>query len=239
MIWLMFNWLAHKGNDRDAFVRALSRNNEARWQAAFNLANALCAERASGKPKLTVDPQLAEQLAEILDREIEAASMDEHPDHAANLSVSSAGRISGRRRPAHADQGGHRPSATIAKATCAARRSRASRCWPPISRRDDDRFRENKSLAEGAVRSGRRHRPAHARRGRRGAGRDRRRTIPGQAAIHARRHESRRALQRRHAVGPSRRRRGRARAGRNARSRRAGRRARWKSRKTCGRSSAR
>ena len=41
MIWLLFSWLAHKGNDRDALVKALSRNNEARWQAAFNLANDL------------------------------------------------------------------------------------------------------------------------------------------------------------------------------------------------------
>ena len=56
MIWVMFNWLAQMGNDRDAFVRALSRNNEARWQAAFNLANALRAERGSTNPKLTGDP---------------------------------------------------------------------------------------------------------------------------------------------------------------------------------------
>jgi HEAT repeat protein len=67
------------GNDSDAFVRALSRNNEARWQAAFNLANALRAERGSGQPKLTVDKRLAEQLAGILDRELEAGSMDERP----------------------------------------------------------------------------------------------------------------------------------------------------------------
>lgn len=78
MIWLMFNWLAHKGNDRDAFVRALSRNNEARWQAAFNLANELRSERHSGNPKLANDPELAEQLAGILDREIDSASTDEN-----------------------------------------------------------------------------------------------------------------------------------------------------------------
>lgn len=79
MIWLMFNWLAHMGNDRDAYVRALSRNNEARWQAAFNLALALRTERASGRPELVLDKQLAEQLAGILDQEIEAGSMDERP----------------------------------------------------------------------------------------------------------------------------------------------------------------
>ncbi|HEX3726847.1 MAG TPA: HEAT repeat domain-containing protein [Pirellulales bacterium] len=79
MIWLMFNWLAQMGNDRDAFVRQLSRNNEARWQAAFNLATALRAERGASTPKLTADPQLAQQLADILDREIDAGSMDEKP----------------------------------------------------------------------------------------------------------------------------------------------------------------
>ncbi len=76
MIWVMFNWLAQKGNDSDAFVRALSRNNEARWQAAFNLANALRAERGSAAPQLTVDPKLARQLSDILDREIDSSSMD-------------------------------------------------------------------------------------------------------------------------------------------------------------------
>jgi HEAT repeat protein len=76
MIWVMFNWLAQKGNDRDAFVRALSRNNEARWQAAFNLANALRAERNSKSSTLTGDAELARQLAQILEREIEAGSMD-------------------------------------------------------------------------------------------------------------------------------------------------------------------
>ena len=78
MIWVMFNWLAQKGNDRDAFVRALSRNNEARWQAAFNLANALRAERGSRNPNLTADPELARQLADILDREIDGSSLDDN-----------------------------------------------------------------------------------------------------------------------------------------------------------------
>jgi hypothetical protein len=78
-IWVMFNWLAQMGNDRDAFVRALSRNNEARWQAAFNLANALRAERGSTNSKLTGDPELATQLAGILDREIEGGGMDKNP----------------------------------------------------------------------------------------------------------------------------------------------------------------
>ncbi len=78
MIWLLFNWLAHKGNDRDEFVRALSRNNEARWQAAFNLANELRVERNSGNPQLANDHELAKQLAGILDREIDGAGTDEN-----------------------------------------------------------------------------------------------------------------------------------------------------------------
>ncbi len=79
MIWVLFNWLAQKGNDRDAFVRALSRNNEARWQAAFNLANALRAERGDTTPTLKTDPKLAQELADILHREIEAGSLEENP----------------------------------------------------------------------------------------------------------------------------------------------------------------
>ena len=79
MVWLMFNWLAHMGNDRDAYVRALSRNNEARWQAAYNLAEALRSERIAQQPVLTVDKKLAEQLAGILAEEMEAGSMEERP----------------------------------------------------------------------------------------------------------------------------------------------------------------
>jgi hypothetical protein len=78
MIWLMFNWLAHKGNDRDEFVRALKRNNEARWQAAFNLANELRSERQSGNLQLATDHKLAEELAGILNAEIDSGSEAEN-----------------------------------------------------------------------------------------------------------------------------------------------------------------
>src|SRR5262249_19298972 len=57
-------------------IRALSRDNEARWQAAFNLANAMRAERKSTQPKLAGDPQLAAEMARILDREIETGSSE-------------------------------------------------------------------------------------------------------------------------------------------------------------------
>lgn len=79
LIWVLFNWLAHKGNDRDAFVRDLQRNNESRWQAALNLALALKAERNARHPTLTTDRELARQLAGILQRETEEGSLEDNP----------------------------------------------------------------------------------------------------------------------------------------------------------------
>jgi HEAT repeat protein len=79
LIWLMFNWLAQKGSDRDALVRDLSRNNAARWQAAFTLAQDLKAERNAKNPTLTTDPELAKKLAQILHDEIKAGSLEENP----------------------------------------------------------------------------------------------------------------------------------------------------------------
>lgn len=73
MVWLMLNWLAHMGSDPQSYVKALERNNEARWQAAVNLANAL----RSDKGPLKNDSKLASQLAGILDREIAAGSLKE------------------------------------------------------------------------------------------------------------------------------------------------------------------
>src|SRR5581483_9884282 len=52
MVWLMFHWLVQQGNDPEAYVAALQRNNEARWQAAVNLANALRNERGTGYDEL-------------------------------------------------------------------------------------------------------------------------------------------------------------------------------------------
>lgn len=78
-IWLMFSWLAQKDNDSEAYVRALARNNDARWQAALNLATDLRAERSAKEPRLTVDPKLAGGLADILDREISEGSLEQNP----------------------------------------------------------------------------------------------------------------------------------------------------------------
>ncbi|MEI8227837.1 MAG: hypothetical protein WCH77_06185, partial [Planctomycetota bacterium] len=62
-VWLAFHWLAHLGNDPQAYVRTLRRDNEGRWQAALNLANDL---RGPGGGALKSDEQLATELGRIL-----------------------------------------------------------------------------------------------------------------------------------------------------------------------------
>src|SRR5882757_6684615 len=68
LVWLMFNWLAQQGNDPYSYVEALGHNNDARWQAASNLADALQMEKKDGE--LRNDPAIAKKLAAILDTEI-------------------------------------------------------------------------------------------------------------------------------------------------------------------------
>ena len=77
MVWLMFTWLAQKGNDPAAYVAALERNNEARWQAAVNLATAL-KDAGNGPDSLKRDTKLANQLAAILTAELDAGSSQEN-----------------------------------------------------------------------------------------------------------------------------------------------------------------
>jgi len=72
MVWLMFNWLAQKGNDPSAYIRDLSKNNANRWQAAVNLTNALRADRGEGPDSLKSNVDLARQLVGILEPEIKA-----------------------------------------------------------------------------------------------------------------------------------------------------------------------
>ncbi|MFM7033634.1 MAG: HEAT repeat domain-containing protein [Planctomycetia bacterium] len=62
-VWLAFHWLAHLGNDPQAYVRTLRRANEGRWQAALNLANDL---RGPGGAALKNDESLASELGRIL-----------------------------------------------------------------------------------------------------------------------------------------------------------------------------
>jgi len=62
-VWLTFHWLAHLGQDPQAYVRTLRRDNEGRWQAALNLANDL---RGPGGAVLKADGTLAGELGRIL-----------------------------------------------------------------------------------------------------------------------------------------------------------------------------
>ena len=73
-VWLSFHWLAHLGNDPQAYVRTLRRNNEGRWQAALNLANDL---RGPGGEKLKSDEALAKELGRILSDEVKSGRTDE------------------------------------------------------------------------------------------------------------------------------------------------------------------
>lgn len=68
-VWLMFNWLAHMGDDPQSYVEALRRSNVARWQAAVNLANALRQKDS----KLKKDAALATELSKLLDAELDAS----------------------------------------------------------------------------------------------------------------------------------------------------------------------
>jgi HEAT repeat protein len=77
MVWLMFNWLARPEADPESYVRALGRDNEARWQAANNLANALTSERSKGQQTLATDAGLVRRLSRILEGEIDAGSMED------------------------------------------------------------------------------------------------------------------------------------------------------------------
>lgn len=68
-------WLVDRESDPTAYVQALKRNNDARWQAAHDLADIL---RNPRNEHLKSDERLAASLARILDDEIEAGSMDEN-----------------------------------------------------------------------------------------------------------------------------------------------------------------
>jgi HEAT repeat protein len=73
MVWLLFNWVARTGNDPQEYVKALRRNNANRWQAAFNLANAMGARDDAGQA-MRQDAHLASELAAILDEEMQTGS---------------------------------------------------------------------------------------------------------------------------------------------------------------------
>lgn len=69
-------WLVERDNNPEAYVNALRRNNDARWQAAHDLADVL---RNPRNAKLKDDVRLAEQLAGILNKEIDDGSLEKNP----------------------------------------------------------------------------------------------------------------------------------------------------------------
>ncbi|MBX7074033.1 MAG: HEAT repeat domain-containing protein [Pirellulales bacterium] len=68
-VWLMFTWLAHMGDNPSTYINALRRDNEARWQAAVNLANAL----RQPNSKFKNNTEIADELAQLLQDELEAS----------------------------------------------------------------------------------------------------------------------------------------------------------------------
>jgi HEAT repeat protein len=76
-VWLAFHWLAHLGNDPQAYVRTLRRDNEGRWQAALNLANDL---RGPGSAALKADESLATELGRILADEVASGRTGEQSE---------------------------------------------------------------------------------------------------------------------------------------------------------------
>ncbi len=73
-VWLAFHWIAHLGNDPQALVRTLRRDNEGRWQAALNLANDL---RGPGGARLKADESLARDLGQVLEDEVKSGRTGE------------------------------------------------------------------------------------------------------------------------------------------------------------------
>lgn len=67
-------WLVERDQDPAAYVRALERDNDGRWQAAHDLADLL---RNPQRADLKQSADLAGKLADILNRELDAAEMDD------------------------------------------------------------------------------------------------------------------------------------------------------------------
>lgn len=76
VVWLLFHWLAHMGNDPTQYIKQLRGNAETRWQAAVNLAGSMNGQAGDS---IKNDPKVAADLSSILDEEMKAASMEEGP----------------------------------------------------------------------------------------------------------------------------------------------------------------
>ena len=70
---LFFWWGQVRSDDAEKYVQALERDNQARWQAAVNLADAL---RDPRNVELKKNADIAAKLASVLEREIEAGQTD-------------------------------------------------------------------------------------------------------------------------------------------------------------------
>lgn len=75
VIWLLFNWLAHMGTNPTELVRDLKKLNDASWQKALTLADLL---RNPQNANLKQDRALAQEVAEVLDDQIQAARLDKN-----------------------------------------------------------------------------------------------------------------------------------------------------------------
>jgi HEAT repeat protein len=73
MVWVLFSWIAHMGTDPRDLVRDLRSLNKASWQKAFTLSDLL---RDPSHPELKRDEKLARELADVLDAELQAGSME-------------------------------------------------------------------------------------------------------------------------------------------------------------------
>src|SRR5690606_15580530 len=73
LVWTLFNWLAHMGDDPSNYIKALRRDNAARWQSAVNLANAL---RRPNNP-LKRDANFARELSGLLLAELDSGRLGE------------------------------------------------------------------------------------------------------------------------------------------------------------------
>ncbi|MCA9249413.1 MAG: hypothetical protein KDA42_19965, partial [Planctomycetales bacterium] len=76
LVWLVLNWIARAGDDPKGYLEALKRSGPSRWQAAANLADAL---RSSRHQAFKRDRAAAHELAELLNQQLDEASMDEKP----------------------------------------------------------------------------------------------------------------------------------------------------------------
>jgi HEAT repeat protein len=79
LVYLSIGWLAQMGGGAEGYVRALERNSDARWQAAYNLAVALHEDPQVEQQSPRRNKQLAGKVADMLTREIDEGSTAKGP----------------------------------------------------------------------------------------------------------------------------------------------------------------